>query len=521
LTRRIGIDVGGTNTDAVLLKDGSVVHAVKTPTTPDVTAGIVTALAELARHPTIDGSAIDGVVIGTTHFINAVVQRRHLTKVAAIRVALPAAAALPPFTGWPDDLAELANGGVWQIEGGHDYDGRRFMPLDVATARSIARQIRERGLKYVVVTAMFSPMDASDEEAIASILREEIPGVSVTCSHLLGGIGMLERENAAILNASLIALAEETIRGFEHAKKRIGLSAPLFVTQNDGTVAEASRAAAFPVYSFASGPTNSMRGAAYLSGIQEAIVVDVGGTTADFGHLRQGFPREANAVVHVGGVRTLFRMPDLISIGLGGGSRVDLAAKTIGPGSVGYRLTEQALVFGGDTLTMTDIGVAAGLIDLGDRKRVAGLRAGEVNAVLERAREMIEENVDRVKADAGDVTLMAVGGGAFLVPERLQGVASVKQVDHGGCANAVGAAIAQVSGEVDQVFQGATRSDAIAAARKMADGRAIEAGAGPDTLIMVEAEDTPIAYLPGNAMRVRVKVVGDIKSKTPAEALTG
>jgi N-methylhydantoinase A/oxoprolinase/acetone carboxylase beta subunit len=345
--------------------------------------------------------------------------------------------------------------------------------------------------------------------------------VSVTCSHLLGGIGMLERENAAILNASLIALAEETIRGFEHAKKRIGLSAPLFVTQNDGTVAEASRAAAFPVYSFASGPTNSMRGAAYLSGIQEAIVVDVGGTTADFGHLRQGFPREANAVVHVGGVRTLFRMPDLLSIGLGGGSRVDLAAKTIGPGSVGYRLTEQALVFGGDTLTMTDIGVAAGLIDLGDRKRVAGLRADDVKAVLKRAREMIEENVDRVKADAGDVTLMAVGGGAFLVPESLQGVASVKRVDHGGCANAVGAAIAQVSGEVDQVFQGSTRSDAIATARKMADGRAIEAGAGPDTLIMVEAEDTPIAYLPGNAMRVRVKVVGDIKSKTPAEALTG
>jgi N-methylhydantoinase A/oxoprolinase/acetone carboxylase beta subunit len=517
--KRIGIDVGGTNTDAVLLADGKVVQGVKTATTPDVTGGIVAAFEALKAVADF-GSGIDALMIGTTHFVNAVVQRRHLTKVAAIRVALPAAAALPPFTGWPADLAGLANGGVWEIEGGHDYDGRRFMPLDVTTARAIARQIRERELKYAVVTAMFSPMDPSDEETIAAILREEIPGVTVTCSHLLGGIGMLERENAAILNASLIALAGETIRGFEHAKKRIGLSAPLFVTQNDGTVAEASRAATFPVYSFASGPTNSMRGAAYLSGIQEAIVVDVGGTTADFGHLRQGFPREANAVVHVGGVRTLFRMPDLLSIGLGGGSRVDLAKNTIGPGSVGYRLTEQALVFGGNTLTMTDIGVAAGLIDLGDRKCVAGLRASEVKAVLGRAREMIEENVDRVKADAGDVTLMAVGGGAFLVPERLQGVANVMRVDHGGCANAVGAAIAQVSGEVDQVYQGSTRSEAIAAARKVADGRAIEAGAGPETLIMVEAEDTPIAYLPGNAMRVRVKVVGDIKSKTPTQVLT-
>ena len=507
--RRIGIDVGGTNTDAVLLVDGKVVQGVKAATTADVTSGIVAAFQALSKTADLR-SRIDALMIGTTHFINAVVQRRHLTKVAAIRVALPATAALPPFTGWPQDLAELANGGVWQLAGGHDYDGRRFMPLDFAGARTAARQIRERGLKHAVVTAMFSPLNSSDEEAIAAVLREEVPGISVTCSHRLGGIGILERENAAILNASLIALAQETIRGFEQAKARLGLSAPLYVTQNDGTVAEAARAAAYPVYSFASGPTNSMRGAAYLSGIKEAIVVDVGGTTADFGHLRLGFPREANAFVHVGGVRTLFRMPDLISIGLGGGSLVDLTQRQIGPSSVGYRLPEEALVFGGTTLTMTDIGVAAGLIDLGDRKLVGHLSAGEVQSILDRAREMIEENVDRMKPDAGEVTLIAVGGGAFLVPEKLEGVAKVLRVEHGGCANAVGAAIAQISGEVDQVYQGVSRSEAIEAARKLADDRAVEAGAAAESLSMVEAEDTPIAYLPGNAMRVRVKVVGDV-----------
>lgn len=510
--KRIGIDVGGTNTDAVLVVDGKVVHGVKAATTADVTGGIVTAIAALDAAVDLR-SGVDALMIGTTHFINAVVQRRHLTRVAAIRVALPATGGLPPFTGWPADLATLTNGGVWEIEGGHDYDGRRFMPLDVAGARAAARQVRERGLKHVVVTAMFSPLDASDEEAIAAILREEIPAASITCSHLIGGIGLLERENAAILNASLIALAQQTIGAFQEAKTRIGISAPLFVTQNDGTVAEAARAAAFPVFGFASGPTNSMRGAAYLSGLKEAIVVDVGGTTADFGHLRHGFPREANAVVHVGGVRTLFRMPDLISIGLGGGSHVDVGATTIGPLSVGFRLTKQSLVFGGDTLTATDVAVAGGLIDLGDRKRVAHIGAGTVRAVLRRVTAMIEENVDRMKTDAGDVTLIAVGGGAFLVPETLQGVARVVRVEHGGCANAVGAAIAQVSGEVDQVFQGTTRGEAIAAARVLADQRAIEAGAARETLVMVEAEDTPIAYLPGNAMRVRVKVVGDIQVK--------
>ena len=85
----------------------------------------------------------------------------------------------------------------------------------------------------------------------------------------------------------------------------------------------AAQAARFPVHCFASGPTNSLRGAAFLSGLEDAMVVDVGGTTSDVGCLRHGFPREANNNVEVGGVRTAFRMPDLLSIGLGGGTLVD------------------------------------------------------------------------------------------------------------------------------------------------------------------------------------------------------
>src|ERR1700744_366320 len=90
--RRIGIDVGGTNTDAVLLEDGRVVHAVKTPTTEDVTGGIVGALDLLRQHQEVAQGRIDGVIIGTTHFINAVVQRRHLGRIAAVRIGMPAAA---------------------------------------------------------------------------------------------------------------------------------------------------------------------------------------------------------------------------------------------------------------------------------------------------------------------------------------------------------------------------------------------------------------------------------------------
>ncbi|MEF2070320.1 hydantoinase/oxoprolinase family protein [Consotaella aegiceratis] len=509
--RRIGIDVGGTNTDAVLLEDDRVVFAVKRPTTQDVTGGILAALAAVRSDPAGTGR-IDAVVIGTTHFINAVVQRRHLMKTAAIRIGMPASASLPPFCDWPQDLAAMVDGGVFMLEGGHDYDGRPFMPLDIAGLKAAARAIADAGVRAVGVSSSFSPLDPSCELAARDVLAEICPDVAVTLSHDLGRIGLLERENAALLNASLHDLAMATVDAFRSAIAQSGIDAPLYLTQNDGTVMQAELAIAFPVMSFASGATNSMRGAAYLSGLDDAMVIDVGGTTSDIGQLKNGFPREANAVVEVGGVRTLFRMPDLLSIGLGGGSHVEGTPPRVGPQSVGFRLPEKAMIFGGDQMTASDIAVAAGLLDLGDRSRVAEIPAAVVEGALANARRQVEENVDRMKTGSGEVPLLAVGGGAFLVPDRLAGVSEVRRVEHGDCANAVGAAIAQVSGETDQVFSGLSRDEAMAAAIAQAQDRAVAAGAERDGLVTVEVEDMPLAYLPGGALRVRARVAGRISA---------
>jgi len=508
--RRVGIDVGGTNTDAVLLEDGRVVHAVKTPTTEDVTGGILSALDLLRRDPRVASGAVDGVVIGTTHFINAVVQRRQLGKTAAVRIGLPAAASLPPFCDWPTDLAALVAGDIFMLEGGHDYDGREIMSFDEAQMRAAARRIREEGIGAVGISAIFSPLDPSHEERAAEILREECPEVRITVSHRLGRIGLLERENAALLNAALGDLAKVTIDGFRAAIARSGIDAPLFITQNDGTVMAAETAMALPVMSFASGATNSMRGAAFLSGLKDAMVVDVGGTSSDVGQLRNGFPREANSVVEVGGVRTLFRMPDLYSIGLGGGSIVRREPLTVGPESVGYRLIREALVFGGGTTTATDAAAKAGVVEIGDPSRLADLSRDTAAAVLDLAREKLEDAIDRMKTEAGDVTLIAVGGGAFLVPDRMAGIGEVIRVAHGDCANAVGAAVAQVSGETDQIYREMTRAEAIEAAERQAVERAQTAGADPATIATIEIEDMPLAYLPGNALRVRVRVAGEM-----------
>ena len=205
-------------------------------------------------------------------------------------------------------------------------------------------------------------------------------------------------------NHGTAGLARDAIAGFRAAIATSGIDAPLHLTQNDGTVMSADMAMALPVMSFASGATNSMRGAAFLSGIQDAMVVDVGGTSTDIGQLRHGFPREANSVVEVGEVRTLFRMPDLFSLALGGGSIVSPDPLAVGPHSVGYRLTEAALVFGDRTITATDCAVAAGIAEIGD-KALAKVPPALAAAVLDRARAMIEDAVDRMKTEVGDVTL--------------------------------------------------------------------------------------------------------------------
>jgi N-methylhydantoinase A/oxoprolinase/acetone carboxylase beta subunit len=507
--RRIGIDVGGTNTDAVLIQDDSVVAGVKTPTTEDVTGGILNALKDLVSGMDEGPRQIDAVMIGTTHFTNAVIQRRDLKPVAAVRIGLPASASLPPFVDWPNDLARIVRGRVFMIEGGHEYDGRPLVDFDADEMRKAAREIADSGITSVGIASVFSPLTAECEEAAGEIVRQECPGVDITLSHDLGRIGLLERENATLLNACIIDLARKTTRAFTRALGQSGIQAPLYMTQNDGTVMQAEFAAEFPIYSFASGPTNSMRGAAFLTGLNDGIVIDVGGTTTDVGVLQAGFPREANNVVEIGGVRTLFRMPDLLSVGLGGGSVVQAGGSSIGPISVGHRITTEALVFGGDTLTATDVASAAGLIKLGDTTAVESLEPSVQDAAMSRIAEMVDEAVDRMKVDANPVPLIAVGGAAFLVPDQLSGISEVIQVEHRGVANAVGAAIAQVSGEVDQVFTDMGRTASIEAATELAKKRTILAGADSETLSVVEVEDLPLSYVPGDALRVRVRVVGD------------
>ncbi len=495
--------------------DGRTVLAShKAPTSENVSDGIVAAIGEVLRRADAAAADVRTVMIGTTHFTNAFVQRQRLLPVGIVRIALPSSRGVPPLSDWPADIAEAVGPHHHLITGGYQYDGSVADPLDEAAVAAAARSLRSAGISTVAITGLFSPVNPAMEERAAEIIREEMPDAALTLSSQIGRMGILERENAAVMNASLAELSREVVGSFRAALARLHIQAPFFISQNDGTLMSAAFVERYPVLTFASGPTNSMRGAAYLSGLADALIADIGGTTTDIGVLRNGFPRESSLSVDVGGVRTNFRMPDVLALGLGGGSLVAEtdAGVTVGPRSIGYRLPRDALVFGGDTLCATDIAVAAGYADIGDAGRVAHISAALVQAGVQRIHRIVAEGVDRMKASATPVPLVLVGGGAVLIRDAIPGTSEVIVPEHAGVANAIGASIAQISGETDRVFayDAVGREAALEEATSEARDRAVAAGADPASLEIIDREEIPLAYMPGSAVRIRVKVSGDL-----------
>ena len=512
---KIGIDVGGTNTDAVLLDQNSnVIHSLKTPTTRDVSEGIDLALSRLLNESNVDRSLINYAMLGTTHCTNAIVERKELNEVAIIRIGAPATLAIQPLAGIPDDLKKVIGKHVYLVEGGHEFNGDEIVPFNETELQKIASELSGK-VDSVAVTSVFSPVSKDHEERAEKIIKEVMgEHMHVSLSSEIGSVGLLERENSTILNASIINVARATAMGFINALKKESIEAKVFFSQNDGTLMSIEYTMKYPIFTVACGPTNSLRGASYLGEKQNAITVDIGGTTTDIAVLSNGFPRESSLAVEIGGVRTNFRMPDISSIGLGGGTIIygNGSEIKIGPESVGFEITQKSLVFGGDVITATDIAVAAGIAEIGDKKAVEHLDRAFVEQAYSKMIDMVESEIDKMKTSSDPIPVILVGGGGILFNKQFKGALEVIKHPKGGVANAIGAAIAQVSGQIEKVFSldELGREKTLELAKNMALDEALNAGANPDTLQIVQMEDVPLAYLPGNATKITIKAAGDL-----------
>lgn len=511
LDLRLGIDVGGTNTDAVVLdRADSLIAKAKTPTSADVSSGIEAAVDAVLADGTVDRARISHVMLGTTHATNAVLERRRLHRVAVLRIGAPATLSVRPLLTWPDDLRAAVSGGEATVRGGIELDGREIVPFDGDAVAAFLAPL-QGVVDAVAITSVFAPVSPRHELAAADIAREVMgDDVHLSLSHELGSLGILERENSTVLNGALLGVARDVAGTLAAALERRGIRASLYFAQNDGTLMALEHAVRFPVLTIGSGPANSLRGAAYLTGRDHGIVVDVGGTSTDVGVLVGGFPRESTQAVEIGGVRTNFRMPDIISIAVGGGTIV--RPRAIGPDSVAWRIGTEALAFGGSTPTLTDAALLAGRASGIGHVRPGHEHAGVLHAGLALADAAIADAIDRVKTSRKDVTIIAVGGGSILLDDSIPGAREIIQPPHHDVANAIGAAIAKVSGSAEEVvtFQARGHADAVQAIAARAGAAAVAAGADPERVEVVDVEETPLTYLMEPAARIRVKAAGPL-----------
>lgn len=537
----------------ISLSPTQIVASHKAPTSPDVTTGITEAVRTVINASNVPLDAISCVIIGTTHFVNAVVQRSSsLQRVGVVRLCGGSnegfGLGVPPFVDFPKDLRRLIATKPHFCQGGYQISGGEISPLEELELKQVAEKLIDDEIFDIVVSGIYSPLNSQQEVEAGKILLERMEelcitrGLSnqprITLSHRISSLGFLARENAAILNATLRRLAERTIYGFEQAMQDIFQGSPcaLYLTQNDGSVLSASDAVDLPIRTFNSGPTNSIRGGEFLwrtastatdGGQAERedalVVIDIGGTTSDSGLLLpNGLPRMSSLMSLVGGVRTNFALPAVESIGLGGGSiiRGEEAGLTVGPESVALELTRRALLFGGDTLTATDIVAASELRapsddyplkGLGNPDHLQHLTLESIGNAKARMRQMIEELVDRTKVQKGDIDVLIVGGGAIVIDtdNPLSGVRAVRKVKGGEVANAVGAAISRVSGVVDTVVDTSQKplKEAQKEVSNLAIDAAVENGAQRDTVEIAEITVLPIQYVDAKA-RILIRAVG-------------
>ncbi|MBI1417278.1 MAG: hydantoinase/oxoprolinase family protein [Limimaricola sp.] len=314
----LGVDTGGTYTDAVVLDEAtdSVVASAKALTSrPDLAIGVGQAIDAAIGQAGVAPGEIAMVSLSTTLATNALVEGQG-GRVALVAIGFDSADLTRA------GLAEAMKGDpVIQLAGGHSHGGTERQPLDVPALEAALRAL-PAGITAVAVAASFATRNPAHEVAARDLIRA-MTGLPVTCSHELSqALGGPKRALTAVLNARLIGLIARLIDACEAHLAQIGVHARLMVVRGDGALVSAAIAREKPIETILSGPAASIAGASWLTGEADALVSDIGGTTTDICLLRGGKPMIDPEGARVGPYRTMVEAVAMRTWGLGGDSEV-------------------------------------------------------------------------------------------------------------------------------------------------------------------------------------------------------
>jgi len=336
----LGIDTGGTYTDAVLWSEeaGVLAKAKSLTTRHDLAEGIAGAVDAVLDRASVNAGDVKLVSMSTTLATNALVEGQG-GRVALVMIGFSESDL------HRDGLAKALGGDpVVQCDGGHDVHGNA-RPLDLAPLEQALDTLASQ-VSGFAVCAYFSTRNPAHEIAARDLIRERT-GLPVTTSHELSAkLGGPRRALTTLLNARLIALIDRLVVATETFLAARGISAPLMVVRGDGALVSSAFARQRPIETILSGPAASLVGARHMTGLADAMVSDIGGTTTDVAVLEGGRPRLDPDGATVGGFRTMVEAVAMRTFGLGGDSEVRLedrsleAAIALGP----RRLVPLALI---------------------------------------------------------------------------------------------------------------------------------------------------------------------------------
>ena len=541
----IGLDVGGTHTDVVLLGSEGVADTIKVPTDPSklfdtVLTGLDAILAK------VDPSKIERVVLSTTLTTNAVVQK----KTSPVGMIVSSGPGINPEF-------YRTNSHFYPVSGSIDHRGREVEPISPEEILDVIKKLKKADIKIVGVVGKFSVRNPAHELQIKGLLESSFDAVFLG-HRISGGLNFPRRVATTYLNAAVSPVHKEFYQAMEQSLKQKGLTVPIRILKADGGNMSFASSINFPVQTILSGPAASVVGAMPFSDDQkETLVLDIGGTTTDMAILINGVPLLNPLGIAVGPYQTLIRSLETHSIGIGGDScvAVENGEIKIGPDRKG-----PALAYGGPMATPTDALFVMGKTTDGDRdKSIAGFEplAKELGLSVEKAankifsrtcrlilleaRKMVRqinrkpvytvhEMLEGHKVKISEI--LVLGGPAVHFAESINEVTDypARVVPRWSVANAIGAALARTTSEVilfadteqgvatapgenfrKDIPQSFTKDEAIGMALDLLRTKALKRGANPDFLEMEVVEDQEFNmvrgfYTTGKNIRVKVQV---------------
>ena len=541
----IGLDVGGTHTDVVLLDRQGVVRDIKVPT--DASNLFGTVLEGLERvMDDVDPEAVKRIVLSTTLTTNAIVQK----KVPEVGIIVSSGPGIDP-------CYFQTNEHFFTVSGSIDHRGREVEPVDPGEIERVSRDLQSRGIRHVGVVGKFSVRNPAHELQIKKQLGDAFEKVFL--GHLISGhLNFPRRIATTYLNASVYPVHKEFFEAVQQSLETRGLTMPIRILKADGGNMNFASSIEFPGQTILSGPAASVMGAvAYANTAVDSLVLDIGGTTTDMTILTGGVPLLAPLGINVGAYRTLIRSLDTHSIGVGGDSLVRLSDQRI---AVGPERLGPAMAHGGPVPTPTDALFVIQKVENGNReKAVQGIKpmAADLGlSVEEMARKIVERTCAKIIKAANAMLerlnskpvytiheiqeggrlqpqqILILGGPAPYLAEELerQSEMAVGVVPKWSVANAIGAALARTTSEVtlfadtergmsmapgeeyqEAVGPGFSREDAVRKAFALLKDKAVRRGANPEHLEMEILEELEFNMVrgfstTGKNMRIRTQV---------------